>query len=301
MIVRAVSKDEYYGVFPSPRNVFSSREFVEVTPGKDTAVRFFMGIDESFRPRLGLVAGFRDGEWHAPYSAPFAVLDYNKPQQLETIYDFISELTDTLAAPLHITLPSDFYDLKMLPKVTGILGNYARKKTADFDYYYPTALHASYIDSLDHSASKNLRRALAAGFVMEPTTDLHRAYEIIRINRETHAYSLAMTEEQVGTTSTAVPTDMFVLSLDGTDVAAAIVQHVADGIVQVLYWGDVPGYSELRPMNLLPYLLFGHYAKTGVRIVDVGTSSTAGIPNTGLCRFKESVGCMVALRPTFVF
>lgn len=301
MIVRAVSKDEYYGAFPSPRNVFTSREFVDVTPGKDTAVRFFMGIDESFSPRLGLVAGFRDGEWYAPYSAPFAALDYNKSQQLETIYDFISELTDTLDAPLHITLPSDFYDPQMLPKTAGILGNYARKKTADFDYFFPTADYASYVEHLDHAARKNLRRALAAGFAFEQTTDLHRAYEVIRINRETHSYRLAMTEEQVGTTATAVPTDMFVLSLDGTDVAAAIVQHVAKDIVQVLYWGDVPGYSDRRPMNLLPYLLFGHYAKEGIRVVDVGTSSTAGIPNTGLCRFKESVGCRVALRPTFVF
>ncbi len=301
MIIRTVSKDEYYEAFPKGRNVFTSRAFVDVTPGKKVEVRFFMGIDENFRPRLGLVAGYRDGEWHAPYSAPFAALDYRKPQQLETIYDFISELTATLSAPLHITLPADFYDPVMLPKTAGILGNYAQKKTFDFDFYYPTAGYGSYIDSLDHAARKNLQRALASGFRMEQTSDLHRAYDVIRINRATHSYSLAMTEEQVGLTAGAVTTDLFVLSLDGSDVAAAIVQHVAEGIVQVLYWGDVPGYSDRRPMNLLPYLLFGHYAKAGIRIVDVGTSSTSGIPNTGLCRFKESVGCKVALRPTFVF
>lgn len=301
MIVRAVSKEEYYKAFPISRNVFTSNAFINVTPGNAEAVRFFMGIDGSFRPRLGLVAGYRDGEWHAPYSAPFVSLDYNKPQQLETIYDFISELTDALAAPLHITLPSDYYDREMLPKITGILGNYARKKIADFDFFYPTSDYCSYMQNLDHAARKNLNRALAVGFSFEQTDDIHRAYEVIRINRESHSYRLAMTEEQVRVTAGVVPTDMFVLSLEDTDVAAAIVQHVAEGIVQVLYWGDIPGYSERRPMNLLPYLLFGHYASTGIRIVDVGTSSTAGIPNTGLCRFKESVGCKVALRPTFVF
>lgn len=301
MIIRTVSKDEYYEAFPKSHNVFTSRAFVDVTQGNVEAVRFFMGIDDSFRPRLGLVAGYRDGEWHAPYSAPFASPDYNKPQQLETIYDFISELTDALAAPLRITLPSDYYDPVMMPKINGILGNYSRKKTSDFDFYYPTADYGSYVENLDHASRKNLRRAIAAGFMMEQTSDLHRAYEVIRINREAHSYRLAMTEEQVSLTAGAVATDMFVLSLDGTDVAAAIVQHVVDGIVQVLYWGDVPGYSDRRPMNLLPYLLFGHYAKTGIRTVDVGTSSTSGIPNTGLCRFKESVGCKVALRPTFVF
>lgn len=301
MIIRAVSKDEYYGAFPTSRNVFTSRAFIEVTPGNAEAVRFFMGIDDSFRPRLGLVAGYRDGEWHAPYSAPFSAIHYNKPQQLETIYDFISELTDTLAAPLHITLPSDYYDPGMLPKFTGILGNFARKKTFDFDFYYPTSGYCSYIAGLDHSARKNLNRAMAAGFRMEPTTDVHRAYEVIRINREAHSYRLAMTEEQVRNTIDVVKADMFVMTLDGTDVAAAIVFHVAEGIVQVVYWGDVPGYGDKRPMNLLPYLVFGHYASTGIRIVDVGPSSTDGIPNTGLCRFKESVGCRISLRPTFVF
>lgn len=301
MIIRAVSKDEYYKAFPASRDVFSSRVFVDVTPGNADAVRFFMGIDEKFSPRLGLVAGYRDGEWHAPYSAPFTTLQYNKPQQLETIYDFISELTDTLGAPLHITLPSDYYDPVMLPRITGILGNFARKKTFDFDFYYPTAGYSSYIARLDHSARKNLNRAMAAGFKLELTTDVHRAYEVISINRESHHYRLAMTEQQVRDTIAVVKADMFVLSLDGTDVAAAIVFHVAEDIVQVIYWGDVPGYGELRPMNLLAREVFGHYASTGIRIVDVGPSSTDGIPNTGLCRFKESVGCSVSLRPTFVF
>ncbi len=301
MIIRSVSKDEYYEAFPVSRNVFTSRAFVDVTPGAVEAVRFFMGIDDNFKPRLGLVAGYRGGEWHAPYSAPFSAPDYNKPQQLEHIYDFITELTDTLGAPLHITLPSDYYDPRMLPAVTGIFGNLARKKTFDFDFYYPTADYAGYESSLDHSARKNLHRALAAGFRMELTDDLHRAYEVIRINRETHAYRLAMTEEQVRNTIAVVKADMFVLTLGDTDVAAAIVFHVAEGIVQVVYWGDIPGYSDRRPMNLLPYLVFGHYASSGISIVDVGPSSTAGIPNTGLCRFKESVGCRISLRPTFVF
>lgn len=302
MIIRSVSSDEYYSAFPKSRNIFGSRPFVEATPGNVEAVRFFIGIDdENFAPRFGVVAGYKDGEWRAPYSAPFTEISYTKTQHLEHIYDFISELTEFLGAPLHITLPPQFYDEAMLPEITGIFANYAKKTEFDFDYYFSASEFAHYKDILDHSARKNLKKAEASPFVFNKTDDVEKAYEVIRINRESHGYYLALSLEQVKKTIEVVQADMFVMSLDDKDIAAAIVFHVADGVVQVVYWGDIPGYSELRPMNLLACNVFGYYAASGVRIVDVGPSSTHGIPNSGLCRFKKSIGCRMALKPTFVF
>lgn len=302
MIIRTVNADEYFDAFPKSRNVFGSRPFMEVTPGNMEVIRHFVGIDDvNFTPRFGLVAGYKDGEWHAPYSAPFAELAYTKPQHLEHIYDFISELTDYLDAPLHITLPPQFYDEVMLPEITGILANYARKTIFDFDYFYPATDFANYRESLDTAARKNLNRSEKSAFVFDKTDDLGRAYEVIRINRKARGYYLAMSLDQMTHTSTAVHVDAFVLGIDGKDVASAIVYRVAEGIVQVVYWGDVPGFSHLRSMNLLAYNVFGYYAQHGIRIVDVGPSSSAGVPNSGLCRFKKSIGCRVALKPTFVF
>lgn len=301
MIVRTVSACEYYEAFRVSRNAFTSKAFVDVTPCPSGAVRFFIGYGDDFRPCLGLVAAYRDGEWHAPYSAPFTAPDYTDPPGLEDIYDFISELTDTLSAPLHITLPPDYYDTRMLPGMTGILGNYARSKTFDFDYYFPTSDFGSYLDNLESSARDRLRLALDSGFRIQRTDNLHRAYEVIRIHREANSLPTALAEDRTRDIIAAIRADIFILTLDGIDVAAAIMLHVAEGIVKVLYLGDVPGCANLQPMNLLVHHLFGHYASTGIRIVDMGTSSTAGIPNARLCRFKESVGCRIALMPTFVF
>lgn len=301
MIVGAVEPDKYFSVFPHSRSVYGGRPFVEATPGRMESVRYFLGVDQDYKPRFGLIAGYNGGEWYAPYSAPFAELAYLKPEQLERIYDFISELTDLLDAPLHLTLAPDFYDPVMLPKICGVLGNYAEKTVQDFDYYYPLSEIGDYVGNLDHAARKNYQRALKAGFRFGLTDDAERCYEVIRLNRESRGYPLAMSLEQVKRTIEVVDADMMVMSLGDEDVAAALVYHAAAGIAQVIYWGDKPGFSQHRPMNLLPYFVFRHYADQGFRIVDVGPSSVSGIPNSGLCRFKESVGCRLSLKPTYLF
>ena len=78
---------------------------------------------------------------------------------------------------------------------------------------------------------------------------------------------------------------------DGNDIAAAQVFHVCEGIVQVIYWGDVPGYSVLKPINYLAYELINFYGERGFQYIDIGPSSEKGRPNYGLCDFKSSIGC----------
>ena len=52
-------------------------------------------------------------------------------------------------------------------------------------------------------------------------------------------------------------------------------------------------------MNYLAYRIFEHYYKEGIKILDIGPSTEHGIPNYGLCNFKESIGCSVSSR--FIF
>ena len=111
---------------------------------------------------------------------------------------------------------------------------------------------------------------------------------------------MRMTFEQVWqTVSRVITADFFVLEHEGCDVAAAQIFHVADGIAQVVYWGDIRQYAKLRPMNYLAYSLFGYYADNGLRILDIGPSTEDGIPNYGLCEFKESIGCSVTMKYSF--
>jgi hypothetical protein len=74
---------------------------------------------------------------------------------------------------------------------------------------------------------------------------------------------------------------------------------VTPDIVQVIYWGDLPAYSEFKTMNYLSYNIFIYYKKLGVKYVDIGISTELSVPNHGLCEFKESIGCDLSLKFTF--
>ncbi|GHT22569.1 hypothetical protein AGMMS4957_12930 [Bacteroidia bacterium] len=55
----------------------------------------------------------------------------------------------------------------------------------------------------------------------------------------------------------------------------------------------------MKTMNFLSYKVFEYYKGAGINIVDIGTSTEEGIPNFGLCEFKESIRCFVDLKYTF--
>lgn len=300
MILRLATAEEYYSIFMA-QTAFGSRAFVEGNAERAQAVRFFVGYDEKERPRIGAALGYRDGEWLCPFSAPFGEVNAKDGESLERIYEFVSELCDTLApAPVRFTLPPPFYGGESLARVQGVMANYAAKAWYDYNYHYDLARVDQFESYLSHAARKNYHQALKHPFEFAQTDDIDRAYAVIKANRESRGYPLAMSLGQVRKTVTEmVAARFFLLTLGQADVAAAMVYDVAPGIGQVVYWGDAPGYSELRPMNLLPARLFAHYRQAGYRILDIGPSSSRGIPSAGLCRFKESLGCKLTLKPTF--
>lgn len=297
MLVMNKSAAEYFATFPMSHTVYGSSAYHESTPSHASA-RYFIGYDENMKARLGLPAAFDGKCWKAPWSAPFAEIAYNSPQSLERIYDFISELCTLLDAPIKLTIAPAFYDPEMLTRLTGVIGNYGSRIISEYDYYYPLHTFPDYERLLPRNARNKLAGARRHNWIFTLTDDITRAYSVIKANRESHGYNLALTLDRVKETVARVPADFFMLSHEGHDVAAAMVYHAAEGIAQVIYWGDVPGYAGLRPMNMLAREVFAHYHARGFRIVDVGPSSTDGVPNTGLCTFKESIGCRLALKPT---
>ena len=43
-----------------------------------------------------------------------------------------------------------------------------------------------------------------------------------------------------------------------------------------------------------------YYHSKGLKILDIGPSTENGIPNYGLCEFKENIGCTASLKYTFI-
>ena len=307
MEIKRVSLDEYEDFIPHHPHIYNSAAFACVNANKASSLHCLLFMDGS-KARMGIIMGERDAKLCSPFSAPFGGFSYHDNQRTEFVFEACSLLasyvgnTDLRA---EITLPPEFYDKNMMTKQVAALASIGSISASCINAYFHTQRYGGYEQMLTHSAIKNLKRGMKAGFEFVATTHdnleiAKRAYDVIAANRAEHGYPLSMSWEDIMVTINVIDADFFLLTKDGEDVASAVVFHVADNIVQVIYWGDRSQWSHLRSMNILAHHIFEFYSNKGIDFVDVGPcASDDGNINYGLTTFKETVGCM--LTPRFSF
>lgn len=300
MELQEVAVDRLYAEYPDSATPYGSRAFNLLNAHKAEELKAFIFSDSKGKARLGVLLGLLDCQWRLPFSAPFGEILYRKPQTLETCIEFVRQLKDALPQPLRITLAPDFYDPQMLPRLKGAFAIADTQGYSDFNYSYPLQRYPDFAAGLSANARNHYNRAERAGFVFTPDAPAERVYEVIRRNRAEHGYPLAMSFADLQATSAIISIDWHLLSLGDADVAAAVVYRLTDSAAQVIYWGDVEGYSKERPMNLLACRVADLYRRRGFVTLDIGPSSSQGIPDVGLCTFKESLGCDLTFKPTFI-
>lgn len=306
MTILEVSAQEYKNAIEHHQHIFNTAAFCEINRHKADAVRYLLFADGG-KTRFGMVLGERGGKLLTPFSAPFGGFSANKQQRLDIIEEAVKALAEyakSVGKPIYIVLPPAFYAPTLINSCVNILSRHAKLEYIDLNFFFPLDKFKGYEEGLEKSARKNLKRGMSAGFEFvaiqrDDTEGLRRTYSVIKANREEHDYRLSMTLDDVEKTVRTVPADFFLLQYEGKDVAAAQIFHVAEGIAQVIYWGDLRAYSHLRPMNYFAYRLFMHYQREGLRILDIGPSTMDGTPNYGLCDFKTAIGCEIT--PKFAF
>lgn len=305
MEIKEISPDEFRFKYPS-RSIYNSVDFAELNKSKAEALQYLSVEDR--KPRFGIILGERGNSLLSPFSAPFGGFVCHGKQRLEYMDEAVRLLVNYAKArdkSLVITPPSMVYDQTEMSKWINIYSNYLKTRFVDLNYHFSTARFSGYEEHIERNARKNLCHALREDFHFvkldsASRKDVARAYDVIRRNRTERGFPLRMTLEQVWqTVSQVVDADFFILENEGNDVAAAQVFHVTEDMAQVVYWGDVREYSAMRPMNMLTYKVFEYYHNTGIKILDIGISTENGIPNFGLCEFKESIGCEVTLKYSF--
>lgn len=305
MRLTEIDAEEYKGLFGNPLHVFDTVGFSELNRHKVKSLRYLAFSDT--KVRAGIVAGERADGLFSPFSAPFGGFSVRGRQRLSCMYECASLLKDYArqsGLPFFVTLPPLVYDVSQLSKWVNVLQCCGRTVCVDLNYHFDLPLFQSYEEHIERNARKNLHHALAEDLVLVKLDsscydDVERAYRVISENRREHGYPLRMSLQEVISTVKIVPADFFVMTHDGIDVAAAQIYRVAAGVAQVIYWGDLRAYSRLRTMNALAYRLFEYYSSSGMKVLDIGPSTENGVPNHGLCEFKEGIGCSVT--PKFHF
>lgn len=300
MHVVRLSSEEYK---KKPVNVqlqYNLMEFCEFNRWKVSDIHYLLFQDEK-KERFVIPFGEENGCLTAPFSAPFCLPgEICKITSAEHYIQAIQALEEYAKSirmkRIRITFPPFLYGERQVSYwlSAAFLSGWELK---ELDLNYALDLkhikNTGYENIIAYNAKKNLRIA------HEKKNQLHfccsgeeceKAYDIIRINRESKGYPLRMTFEQVEWTRAYVKGEWFSV-ISGTNwTAAAVVFPVTENVAQVIYWGDMPG-NDSKAVNFLAEQLSIYYADKGYNYLDIGPSTDHSEPNYGLISFKESIGC----------
>jgi len=302
-----VKSKEFEQIINQPFHVFNSAEFTLINQSKCDKALYLLYKDT--KCRLGITFGVKDGILCSPFSAPFGGISFLKQDvQIAVIEKAIQALEffakEKSMRGIHLILPPFFYNETFLAKQINVLYRLDYKNSnMDLDFYIPLQTDKSYEESLWYNAKKNLRISKQQCFEVincnNNESERRKVYEIIKENRKNKGKPMNMSWEDIQNTVSVIPTDFFLLKQGIEAIAGSIVYKVSDGIQYVPFWGDLPGYTQKKPMNFLSNYIAEYYQQTGVRYLHIGIASENSIPNYGLCEFKESIGCIITPKLSF--
>ena len=306
MEIIEVDAKYYSETFSQPHHVFNAGAFNSVNEYK--CERVFYLVFKDSKIRLGIIFGVRNTKLVSPFSAPFGGFESTSEdirlQQIDAALVALETwVKEKKYDGIRIVAPPFFYLPNFLNKVYNCMYRAGfESNNIELNYQFPTyKFDDNYQNIIWYNAKKNLKRALQANLSFEKL-DKEKgqiAYDVIAQNRTERGFPLRMTWEQVKETTTVIEADFFVVKKEQVDIGAAIIFYVAKGIVQVIYWGDLPEFSEAKTMNFLSFNVFQYYKNQGIAIIDIGPSTENSIPNHGLCEFKESIGCDISIKTEF--
>lgn len=308
------SPSEYARYFPDPSVAYNTVDFSELNKGKCLDVHYLLLTDDGGKVRLGITLGLCEDGLKAPFSAPFGCIEETRPQQIS----YYLEAVDALRAygteqqcGIRLTLPPCIYSRNshIEKQYMAALTRGVTQPYSDCNYVRHLSYGADVLFGLSRHARTFYRSACRKGlsYQVGEASDslmLGEAYGIVQRNHQAQGYPVHMSMDQIESTLRClghrVRGEVFIVSCGNESVAASINYVHADGIVQPVYWGHIVDTGYLRPMNYLAVEMARHYASRGLAWLDLGTSSLHGIPNYGLCRFKESLGYELLTKPTLL-
>ncbi|MCM1476516.1 MAG: hypothetical protein NC045_01295 [Bacteroides sp.] len=307
MEIHLLTPEEYARTFNSHTpHVYNSVAFNEHNRHRADALHYLGFGDSSLR--AGIILGERDGWLLSPFSAPFGGFTTRGQQSTGHIFQAVKALADygrSCGKRIRITLPPAIYSPTLIGQQTAALTAVAHRVEANVNHHVELDFSAGNARSKFQQKGRNtLNMASRQGFELREVSlsdaeGLGRVYEIIEANHRLLDHPLRMTPEQIRSTAPLTGSMFLLMTRNGQNAAAAMINRTKQGVAQVIYWGDLLEMRPLHPMNLLAQEAMNLMKEKGFSVMDIGPSGEGGVPAPGLCRFKESVGCTVSVKFTF--
>lgn len=306
MEILSLTPEEYAAEFDRyAPHIYNKVDFAELNRGKVRGLHYLSFHSRS--ARAGIILGEREQGYFSPFSAPFGGMTLRGRQSIEQVCKASGALCRWLrdrGAQADITLPPAFYSSSVAIQGAAF-GETGRLMWHDINYHLrldlPGREAASRFTVHGRNGRNSAMRHKYSTRLLDPAspTDIARAYTIIEANHSALGHPLRMSLDEVIRTAPLTDSLFIIMEMDGIDAAAAMINPAADGIGQVIYWGDHPDARQWRPMNLFATEVIDIARDSGFSILDIGPASESGLPAIGLCRFKESIGCIPSLKPRY--
>ncbi|WP_400191179.1 hypothetical protein [Hymenobacter sp. B81] len=240
----------------------------------------------------------------APFGGPQLLSD---KLPLAVVREWIAlgeqELAACGARQLTLRLPALAYAPRAGAQVAEALrlGGY-RVALAEIDSYLP--LDQPYEAQLHTSERRRLHKCRRHGLHVEqePRLLLPAAYAFLRRCREEKGQSLSLSEAQLTALFTAFPRHYFLFSVRdpaGEWAALTVAVLVGNGVLYNFYPASPLHLNAFSPVVLLNAGLHAFGQASGLRLLDLGTSTLPGGLNESLLRFKRHLGGRPSLKLTF--
>jgi len=275
----------------------------------DKVYRIFFVIENKF---IGYCyVGIKDKVMKAPYSAPFSMIYTSNKYRINDVCNIIKALIECSALleikKILFSLPSEIYSQEIVNlESAAFYSNGFKIDKIDINNYFDLSTYENkelYIKQIVHASRKNYNISIKNDlhFIEIPLDKFELAYNVIKINREEMGNPLNISKNHMEDllNMNSLTCRCFGVMKEDFFIATAIIFDVTDEISQVIYWGDISSYRNIKPMALLTTEIFDYYKKIGKKYLDIGISSEDGIINAGLADFKKSIGCSNNIKITF--
>lgn len=243
----------------------------------------------------------------APFGGPDFGRDYEPPQVVfDALRSMLMSLRVSGVDEIEVQMKPPHYSDNESSSQFALMNLGLVPFASDLNFVIELAPFAS-VDDYVRALKPPARRAIRYGLDLDVTTDVLpqrddatwlEAYEVLRLNRELKGRPMRLPFDYIVAIRDTFPglVRMVVARSAGVVCAAALVYRIAAERDLVQYWGDACHTLPYSPMNLLVRDVVAHSLATGARVLDLGISTTDGVPNAGLIQFKRSIGARSEVR-----
>ncbi|WP_164851151.1 GNAT family N-acetyltransferase [Larkinella soli] len=249
----------------------------------------------------------KDGMALSPSAASFGSVEFAETvsdEMLRVLMHYVTEIgKKLLSRGIRIVSYPDCYEsarAEQLRQLLVSLGYY--QKVIELNQH----VHVSDQDfeaGLHPAERRRLRKGREAGFsagVWEKP-EIGAFFDLLKTARARKGHPLTMSREGLEDLLTRFPEECPVFGVWDQDqlIAACLGIRVSAGILYYFQPADHSDYLRFSPSVMLIESLYAYCREQGVPLLDLGISTSGGIRNEGLIRFKQRLGARESAKSIF--